>query len=207
MIDMQLISVIVSAVIAYLLGSVNTAIIISALSGKDIRKEGSGNAGATNTLRVMGKKAAAMVALFDGLKGVLAILAARMVSVLFGADSNAPVCFSALAVMLGHVYPVYFGFKGGKGIMTTTAVMFMLDWRIGLTVFVICITVMLTTKYVSLGSCIGAVLFPVLIIIFHWGNFVLAAVSVAIGALALFKHRSNIQRLLNGTESKLNFKK
>lgn len=204
---MQLISVVISVVVAYLLGSVNTAIIISALSGKDIRKEGSGNAGATNTLRVMGKKAAALVALFDGLKGVLAILAARLIASIFAVDGNASVSLSALAVMLGHIYPLYFGFKGGKGIMTTTAVMFMLDWRIGLAVFIICITIMLTTKYVSLGSCIGSVLFPVLIIVFHWGNFILMAVSVAIGALALFKHRSNIQRLLSGTESKLNFKK
>lgn len=207
MINMQLISVVISVVVAYLLGSVNTAIIISALSGKDIRKEGSGNAGATNTLRVMGKKAAALVALFDGLKGVLAILAARLIASIFAVDGNASVSLSALAVMLGHIYPLYFGFKGGKGIMTTTAVMFMLDWRIGLAVFIICITIMLTTKYVSLGSCIGSVLFPVLIIVFHWGNFILMAVSVAIGALALFKHRSNIQRLLSGTESKLNFKK
>ncbi len=205
--DMELFSYIITGVIAYLLGSINTAIIISALSGKDIRKEGSGNAGATNTLRVMGKKAAALVALFDALKGVFAVIIARVVSSIAGIDANIPVCISALLVVLGHIYPVYFGFKGGKGIMTSIAVVFMLDWRMGLILFVICIAIMLITKYVSLGSCIGAVMFPVLAAIFHTENTVLIIVSVIIALLAVVKHRTNIARLIKGTESKLNFKK
>ena len=109
--------------------------------------------------------------------------------------------------MLGHIYPLYFGFKGGKGIMTTIAVVFMLDWRIGLILFVLCIAIMLITKYVSLGSCIGAALFPVLVAIFHAGDAFFVVISVLIGALAIFKHRSNILRLFKGTESKLNFSK
>ena len=205
--DMELFSYIITGVIAYLLGSINTAIIISALSGKDIRKEGSGNAGATNTLRVMGKKAAALVALFDALKGVFAVIIARVVSSIAGIDANIPVCISALLVVLGHIYPVYFGFKGGKGIMTSIAVVFMLDWRMGLILFVICIAIMIITKYVSLGSCIGAVMFPVLTAIFHTENTVLIIVSVIIALLAVVKHRTNIARLIKGTESKLNFKK
>ena len=197
-------------VIAYLLGSINTSIILSSLQGKDIRKEGSGNAGATNTLRVMGKKAAIFVVIFDGLKGVLAVLAAHLVCHLLSVEqfyADTSVYFSALGVMLGHIYPLYFGFKGGKGVMTTIAVILMLDWRIGLILLVGCVAIMLITKYVSLGSCIGAALFPVFVAIFHRGDIVFLVVAILIGALAIFKHRSNIKRLVSGTESKLNFKK
>ncbi len=207
MINMNIFVIIFASVLAYLIGSVNTAIILSRLKGSDIRTQGSGNAGATNTLRVMGKKAAVLVALFDGLKGVIAVLTARYLSYAFGVDGRAPVYLSALFVMLGHIYPLYFSFKGGKGIMTTIAVVFMLDWRIGLILFTLCIAIMLISGYVSLGSCIGAVLFPVLVIIFHRGDALFIAVSAVIGALALFKHRSNISRLAKGCESKLSFKK
>lgn len=204
---MDIVAIVVSSVIAYLLGSVNTAIIISALKGMDIRKEGSGNAGATNTLRVMGKKAALLVALFDGLKGVVAVLIARLLCSVFGSGAPEAYYFAAVFVMLGHVYPLYFSFRGGKGVMTTIAVIFMLDWRIGLILFGLCIAIMLVTRYVSLGSCIGAVMFPVFVAIFHAGDTVFLVTSVFIGALAVFKHRSNIARLVKGTESKLNFKK
>ena len=183
------------AVVAYLLGSINTAIILSGIKGKDIRKEGSGNAGATNTLRVMGKKAAALVALFDGLKGVVAILVAKLICNLAGiegADRNTGVYLGALFVMLGHIYPVYFGFKGGKGVMI---------------LFASCIIIMLTTKYVSLGSCIGAAAFPILVAVLHTDDTLFIVISALIGVLAIFKHRSNIVRLVKGTESKLNFKK
>ncbi len=204
---MKILAVILSSVIAYLLGSINTAIILSALKGKDIRKEGSGNAGATNTLRVMGKNAAALVALFDGLKGVAAVLVARIVCTLLGDGAPIAYYFSALSVMLGHVYPLYFSFKGGKGVMTTIAVIFMLDWRIGLILFAACIAIMLTTRYVSLGSCIGAGMFPILVAVFHWGDVAFLVIAFLIGALVVYKHRTNIERLVNGTESKLNFSK
>ncbi len=204
---MKILAVILCSVIAYLLGSINTAIILSALKGKDIRKEGSGNAGATNTLRVMGKKAAALVALFDGLKGVVAVLVARLVCALLGDGAPVAYYFAALSVMLGHVYPLYFSFKGGKGVMTTIAVIFMLDWRIGLVLFAVCIAIMLSTRYVSLGSCIGAGMFPILVAVFHWGDVAFLVISFLIGALTVYKHRTNIERLVNGTESKLNFSK
>ncbi len=202
---MKILSVILSSLFAYLLGSVNTAIILSRINGKDIRKEGSGNAGATNTLRVMGKKAAALVALFDALKGVVAVLLARLLCAVLGDGMPLAMYLSALFVMLGHVYPIYFSFKGGKGIMTTIAVIFMLDWRIGLILFAVCIAIMLTTRYVSLGSCIGAVMFPVLVAVFHTKDVPFIVISILLGALAVFKHRTNIQRLIKGTESKLKF--
>ena len=206
---MKYMIVILCAILAYLLGSVNTAIILSKIKGKDIRKEGSGNAGATNTLRVMGKKAALLVALFDGLKGVIAVLLARLICIVADAESvlDVSLYFSALFVMLGHIYPLYFGFKGGKGIMTTIAVVFMLDWRIGLILFVCCIAIMLTTGFVSLGSCIGAAAFPVLVALLHTEDVLFIVIAAAIGLLAIFKHRSNIGRLIKGTESKLSFKK
>jgi len=204
--DMEISLIIICSLIAYLIGSVNTAIILSKLKGEDIRTKGSGNAGATNTLRVMGKKAALLVALFDGIKGVIAILIARIIVKVFGGVSVAPVYLSALFVMIGHIYPLYFGFKGGKGIMTTIAVVFMLDWRIGLILFGVCIFIMLASGYVSLGSCIGALMFPCLVAAFHWGDILFIIVSALIGALAIYKHSSNISRLISGTESKLNFK-
>ena len=202
---MKTIIIVIACVAAYLLGSVNTSIILSKLKGKDIRKEGSGNAGATNTLRVMGKKAAAIVALFDALKGIIAVLIARLLCGI--EDAPLAVYLSALFVMLGHVYPIFFGFRGGKGVMTTIAVIFMLDWRIGLILFALCIAIMLITRYVSLGSCIGAALFPVLVAVFHTENTAFIIISVLIGALAIFKHRTNIARLVKGNESKLNFSK
>ena len=207
---MKCLMVAVCALVAYLLGSINTSIVISGIKGKDIRKEGSGNAGATNTLRIMGKKAAILVVIFDALKGVLAVLAAKFICHVASVDdvyANYAQYASALCVMLGHIYPLYFGFKGGKGIMTTIAVIFMLDWLIGLILFALCITIMLVTKYVSLGSCIGAALFPVLVAIFHTEDVVFIVIAVLIGALAIFKHRSNIKRLINGTENKLFEKK
>ena len=201
--------IVICAVIAYLIGSLNTSILVSKFIGKDVRKEGSGNAGATNTLRVFGKGAAAIVVLGDALKGVIAILIARLIVGMFTAANVIilPVCVAAFCVVLGHNFPIYFGFKGGKGIMTSAAVIFMLDWRIGLIVFVCAIAIMAITRYVSLGSCIACVIFPISVILMHSGDLYFIVLSLAMGALALFMHRANIVRLIKGTESKLNFKK
>lgn len=201
--------IVICAVIAYLTGSLNTSILVSKFIGKDVRKEGSGNAGATNTLRVFGKGAAAIVVLGDALKGVIAILIARLIVGMFTAAGVIilPVYVAAFCVVLGHNFPIYFGFKGGKGIMTSAAVIFMLDWRIGLIVFVCAIAIMAITRYVSLGSCIACVIFPISVILMHSGDLYFIVLSLAMGALALFMHRANIVRLIKGTESKLNFKK
>lgn len=198
-----------SAAIAYLLGSVNTSILVSKFMGKDVRKEGSGNAGATNTLRVFGKGAAAVVVLGDALKGVVAILIARALTGIFTAAGviMAPVYTAGLFVVLGHNFPLYFGFKGGKGIMTSAAVILMLDWKIGLVVVIFALAVMAITRYVSLGSCLACLAFPLLVIIFHSDDIYFIALALVMGVLALFMHRANIGRLIKGTESKLNFKK
>ncbi len=193
--------------ISYLIGSINTSVLVSAFFGKDVRKEGSGNAGATNTLRVFGKGAAAVVILGDALKGVIAILITNFLVDFFRiiGDPVVPISVSALCVVLGHNFPIYFGFKGGKGITTSAAVIFMIDWQIGLIVLVVALTVMAISKYVSLGSCCGAIVFPAAVIMFY-ENTTLIILSFAMAALALYMHRKNIQRLINGTESKLSLK-
>ncbi|MBQ6998277.1 MAG: glycerol-3-phosphate 1-O-acyltransferase PlsY [Clostridia bacterium] len=200
---------VISGVIAYLLGSMNTSMLVSKFMGKDVRKEGSGNAGATNTLRVFGKGAAAVVVLGDALKGVIAVLIARILVGIFAAVGEivSPAYTAAFCVVLGHNFPLYFGFKGGKGIMTSAAVIFMLDWRIGLIVLVCAIAVMAITRYVSLGSCIACIIFPVAVILFHSDDALFIVLSLAMAVLALFMHRANIVRLIKGTESKINFKK
>ncbi|MBR3934118.1 MAG: glycerol-3-phosphate 1-O-acyltransferase PlsY [Clostridia bacterium] len=199
-------SALLSALVAYLLGSINSSIIVSKIFGeKDIRTKGSGNAGATNTLRVVGAKAAIFVVIGDALKGVLAILAARLISYhLFSIQNDAyNEYISAVAVVVGHVFPLYFGFKGGKGIMTAISVIFMLDWHIGLILVGVFALFIILFNYVSLSSCVSAFVYPFFVYYMHKGNtaFLISAVIVAIIAIA--KHRTNICRLLNGTESKL----
>ena len=196
--------------IAYLLGSINTSIIVSKLKGKsDIRNFGSGNAGVTNTLRVMGKAAALLVVIGDVLKGVLAVLIAKYAYNYFGVagDEMLAQYFAALFVIIGHIYPLYFGFKGGKGIMTGVATIFVLDWEIAVILLLIFIAVFATSRYVSLGSCIASVMYPILVYMFHSGDEYFIALAIIVAVLALFKHRANIQRLVRGTESKTYFNK
>ena len=197
-----------SVIIAYLLGSVNSAIIISRLvSGKDIRNSGSGNAGATNVLRSVGKGAAIATMLFDVLKGVFAVLIG---GALANAVSVPPQYFamvSGIAVILGHNYPVYFGFKGGKGIATSAAVIMTMDWKIGVALLIIALTIMAISKYVSLGSIVASALFPIAALIVHSGDWTFFMFALAVGVLAIYKHKENIKRLINGTESKLGSKK
>ncbi len=195
--------------ISYLIGSINTSILVSAFMGKDVRKEGSGNAGATNTLRVFGKGAAVVVLLGDALKAVIAILITRFLVDFFRmvGDPMLPICVSGLCTILGHNFPIYFGFKGGKGITTSAAVIFMINWQIGLIVLIVSISIMAISKYVSLGSCCGALIFPALTILMGEGGAPFVALSFVMAALALYMHRGNIKRLINGTESKFSLKK
>ena len=232
----------VMALIAYLLGSVNSSIIISKIiSGKDIRNEGSGNAGATNMLRTHGKKAGILTLICDMLKGVAAILIARLVvwfisslglpsdytantsmvaPTIFGRDVsffevnyllNWIPYIAALFAVLGHNFPVFFGFKGGKGVATSGAVILMLDWKIGLIILVFAITVMAITRYVSLGSVLSAAAYPIALAAFMLGrgefDFGYFLFSLIISGLLIFRHRANIVRLKNGTENKLGAKK
>lgn len=190
--------------IAYLLGSINTSIIASKLMiGDDIRNHGSGNAGATNALRTMGKKGAIIVVIGDVLKTVVAILIAKFIL----HNNPSAVYIAGIGAVLGHNFPLYFKFKGGKGIIVSATVMLFADPVIGIIVMAFSLAVMAITRYVSLGSILGAVLFTVLSLIFKTNNtdFVVFALMLAI--LAIYMHKSNIARLFSGTENKLSFKK
>lgn len=191
-------------VVSYLLGSISTSIIISKIMlGDDIRNHGSGNAGATNTLRTVGKKAALFVVLGDVLKTVLAILAAKLLL----KDDPTAVYIAGIGAVLGHNFPLYFGFKGGKGIVVSATSMIFADPAIGTIVAVVAILIMAISRYVSLGSILGAVLFVILSFVMRASNpdFIIFACMLAL--LAIYMHKSNIKRLLSGTESKLSFKK
>ncbi len=200
--------------ISYLLGSINASIVISNLKGTDIRKYGSGNAGATNMLRTYGKTMAVLALVFDALKGILAVGAAAAFQKALaqnGIESSLTDglrYMGALFVVIGHNYPVFFGFKGGKGIATSGAVMFMLDWRAGLVVLTGAIAVMVITRYVSLGSMVGAVLYVAAPLFFNIAvdkklNYWFIIVSVILAAMAVYRHKKNIVRLIHGTESKV----
>lgn len=214
---MPYLTIVIAALVAYLFGSLNASIIISNMKGSDIRKHGSGNAGATNMLRTYGKKLAVLALLFDALKGVVAVLVANWFLAHAGLDANNDLyhytrCAAGLFVVLGHNFPLYFKFKGGKGIATSAAVIFMLDWRVGLIVFVSAIGTMIITRYVSLGSCVGAVAFPTGVALFTFlidkdYNWILFVTSLIMCFLAIGRHHTNIKRLINGTESKLGKKK
>ena len=200
-------AIIFSGLIAYFLGSINTSIIVSKLFGSDdIRKQGSGNAGATNTLRVLGKKAAVWVIIGDGLKGFLAVIIARWFSHLFS-EGEISSYVAAVCVMLGHVFPVFFGFKGGKGIMTSIAVVFTLSPVIGAILVVIFVIIVAIFNYISLASVISSVCYPILVIVFSCGNISFFVSALIMAAIAVLKHKSNIVRLLNGNESKFIKKK
>lgn len=191
-------------IISYLMGSINTSIIASKIIiGDDIRNHGSGNAGATNALRTLGKKGAIIVLLGDALKAALAILIARVIS----QNNNTATYIAALGTVLGHNFPVYFGFRGGKGVVVSLVSILFADWRIGIVVAIISILIMALSKYVSLGSISGAVLFVVLSFIFHLDNPDFIVFAFMLAFLAIYMHRTNIVRLINKTENKLNFKK
>jgi len=205
---------IVVTIIAYLLGSISFSVIISKkMAGFDVREKGSGNAGTTNVLRTVGKKASILTLLGDVLKGVVALLVAYIAGLIVkeGVDKALLVQLAGLAVILGHTFPIFFGFKGGKGIATALGVLLMTNWNIGLICLVFALILMILTRMVSLGSIAAAILFPVLITFMPHnaylvdGNYIIYSIILAI--LVVFNHRENVKRLLNGTENKLDFKK
>lgn len=205
---------VIMAIIAYAIGSINFSVLISRkMAGFDVREKGSGNAGATNMLRSVGKKAAVLTLLGDALKGVVAILFAIIVGAIAkNSDKALLVQIAGILVVVGHTFPVFFGFKGGKGIATSLGVLLMTNWKIGLICLVFALILMVLTKMVSMGSVGAAILFPVLVLFIHT-NFTVSEgsgyliYSVILAALVTFNHRSNIKRILNGTENKLSFKK
>lgn len=198
-------------VVSYLIGSISSAIIVGWFFGKeDIRTKGSGNAGATNALRNYGKKAAAIVTLGDCSKAVVSILLAMLISNLadLGAEyGKLPVYIAGIFAVLGHNFPIYFGFRGGKGVLVSLVAMLFANWWIGLIVFVASIAIMAITKYVSLGSILGSILLFVLSLVLCWGDISYIIFCFILALSSLIMHRENIKRLLSGTENKLGNKK
>ena len=209
---------IIMAVIAYLIGSVNFSVILSKkMAGFDIRKKGSGNAGTTNMLRSVGKKAAAITLICDILKGVVSIIIAIILgNIVQESNKELLLQIAGVAVVIGHTFPVFFGFKGGKGVATSLGVLLMSNWQIGLICMVFALVLMLLTRMVSVGSCAAAVLFPVLTMFINEHYTVLTEgksgsvyfiYSLILAIIVLYNHRENIKRILNGKENKLSFKK
>jgi len=190
----------ICAIIGYLLGSANSSLIVGRFYGVDVRKHGSGNAGMTNVLRTLGKTAALLVLSGDAAKGVLACLAGLFIA------GDTGLMVGGIASVVGHNWPLYFGFKGGKGALTSITVVMMMDWRIGLVIIGIFAAVVAISRYVSLGSILGGMMFPLLALIFNRETeFVFAALFMAV--LVVARHHSNISRLIRGNESKLGQKK
>jgi len=196
-------STIISLVIGYIFGNFQTSYIIArSVKHIDIREYGSGNAGSTNALRVMGKKFGLMTFGGDLLKAILAVIIARYIF----QDQQAGL-YAGLGTVLGHNWPVVLKFKGGKGIASTLGTILAFNPLIGLGIWVITAVVILTTKYVSVGSMILVILFPISIAIFYPGNMQALFVAMVFMLMGLLQHKPNIQRLLKGEENKLGQKK
>lgn len=195
------------AVISYFLGCFNGAVIVSKyILRDDVRTHGSGNAGLTNFYRTFGGPLTAVVILTDVLKAVAAVLISLW---LLGLPLSWPAMskyWAGVFCLLGHMFPVMFKFKGGKGILSGGTIAWMIDWRVALVVWGGFLILAVATKYVSLGSCWAGVSFP-FVSWFVYHNFLILLLSIICGGLILYQHRGNIKRLLNGTESKFHFHK
>lgn len=203
---------IIVGVIAYLIGSISFGVIFTKkMAGFDVREKGSKGAGATNVLRSAGKKVAALTLICDILKGIVAVLIAVLLgNIIKDIDAALLVQISGIAVVIGHTFPIFFGFKGGKGVATSLGILLLINWQIGLICLVFALVIMALTRMVSVGSVLAAILFPVLTL-FISQNYIVSGnyfvFSIIMALIVAFNHRTNISRLLNGTENKLSFKK
>ncbi len=182
---------ILAVVLAYLIGNISPSILMARAKGIDIRKEGSGNAGTTNALRVMGKKAGAITLVVDVLKGTFAVLLGGALA------GHVGMMLCVIAVFCGHVWPVFFGFRGGKGVATAFGALMGLNPLLGLSTLAVVVIGVLISRRMSVGSLLGAVAFPFLAVFFE-KDFVLLGSILAL--IVLIKHRGNIMRLFRGQE-------
>lgn len=196
------------ALVAYLIGSISFSVIFTKkLAGFDVREKGSKNAGSTNVLRTAGKKIAILTLVCDILKGVVAILFARLIGHIDDFEHvEYLIQVAGLAVVIGHTFPIFFGFKGGKGVATSLGIILLANWQIGLICLVFALVLIILTRMVSLGSVAAAILFPVLTL-FITDNYLVAGdyriFGILLGVFVCFNHRTNIKRLLKGQENKL----
>ncbi len=210
---MPILICILTALGAYLLGSIPTGFLVAKAKGIDIRSVGSGNIGATNAMRVLGKPAGIFVLLMDAAKGFAAVWLASLMlkdNSIFDLHTDYSIVdlqtlrvVAGIGAVLGHNYTCWLNFKGGKGIATTAGVYLALaPWAL-LVALVVFILAILLTKYVSVGSIAGAIALPVTVWVMTPQNIFLGIVTTALGALAIYKHKANIQRLIAGTENRL----
>ena len=222
----------IAAVAAYLIGSVNTSIIVTKIvTHKDIRTMGSGNAGFTNVMRCVGKVPAIITFVGDFLKGVVSVGIAYLLMLDVSGDGAAVykgyiAYITGLFVVLGHLFPIYYKFKGGKGVVTTASVMLMTDWRVLVVALIIFFIVFLSTKVISKCALVNAAMYPITTLVLRLLDYngvlsaisplnnppvsfiVVATVVTLINAvLVIVKHKDNIKRILNGTEKKITAKK
>ena len=196
-------------IIAYLLGSIPSAVWIGKkYYGIDIREHGSKNAGTTNMLRVLGRRAALPVFALDFLKGFVAVTIIELMQYddLIGQNDLINLKIVAVfAAVLGHIFPIFAGFRGGKGVLVGAVMLAFFDWRVFVIAFALFILSVVLTKWISLGSILGAVSFPITTWLFY-RDPVLTAMAFGMAAAVVFMHRSNIGRILHGTENKFSFK-
>ena len=191
---------IICAAAAYLLGSISFGILLTKNSGHDIRKEGSGNTGASNALRVFGLRTGLVTFICDILKAVIAVLLGKALAGEYGG------MLAGLFVIIGHNWPLFFGFKGGKGISCSCAVVLLNFPGPGAIAIAICIAAIAITRYISVGSMLPLISYAAILCITRpfWPHGVWA---IVLAVMAVARHHGNIRRLLNGTENKLSFKK
>lgn len=227
------VSVFLSSAFSYLIGSISFSILFTRLfyNNVDIRTLGSGNAGLTNVLRSVGWKAGVFTFLFDFLKGAVSVVAGRAIFQYYCQQSGAPAYFqqygaliAGLMCVIGHIYPLYFHFKGGKGILSSAAVVIFYDWRLFAIVFIVFAAVFVISKIVSLSSIIAAFSFPFVhcLVLSFWDYrtdrfpygtppisylWITTALTAGFSALIIYKHKPNIKRLKNGTEKKFTLKR
>lgn len=198
-------SIVLLAIAGYLLGNLNGAILISrSFHKEDVREHGSGNAGLTNFFRSYGGASTLFVLAIDVLKTILASLLGGWLLGKFGYSDLGKMMGGAFSV-LGHMFPVVFQFRGGKGILCCAALVGVMDWRALALVLAIFLVALVLTRYVSLGSCLGALFFTPALAWRFPGDWPVIGIALLLSAAALYMHRENIKRLLAGTENKFSF--
>lgn len=202
---MQIFLWILTAVIGYALGNFNGALLISkTMMHDDVRSHGSGNAGLTNFFRTYGGIQSVLVIVIDMGK---CILACCLGALLLPEHALTAKALAGAATVLGHSYPAVSGFRGGKGILSGSAVALMIDWRIYVIIMTIFGVTVALTRYVSLGSILATSAFAICMLVFYWGSWPALALTVGTAIFVIARHHKNIGRLLHGTESKLTFHK
>ncbi len=200
---MNILVFVLIAIAGYLFGSISFALIIGKLMyNTDVREKGSKSAGATNVLRTLGKKAAILVTIGDVSKGIIAFLIGSYIGK-FAGNSELGAVIGGFCAILGHNFPLYFNFKGGKGVLTSLALVLMLNWQSSVIALIVFVIVLVIFRYVSLASLTATFTNVVLLCVFMWDKPVYCVAAILAGAMIFIKHKSNIKRLLAKEESKI----